>query len=402
MFVNGAEETSFSTATYPTQNFVGFMNAARPHWIGRYISNNSNNFDGYLSEINFIDGQALGPENFGETNSDGVWVPKKYTGTYGTNGFYLPFDDGTSATTLGYDRSGNGNNWTASGISTTAGATYDWMEDTPTNNYAVLNPLQKRWAVALETFSAGNLTVTSTSASSDYCFGSMAVESGKWYWEVTITNAGSASTTRAVGVDGGKLQSSVPTDVVFYIGDGTKSIAGSASAYGATYTTNDVIGVALDKDAGTVTFYKNNASQGAITLPTSVPLVAANAPGTSTGVHDFNFGQRPFAYTPPAGFKALCTKNRPAGGSVTTSGSFTGNANADGPFVWLNGNPETMTINGNAVTWGTHADKTAGGFKVRTSSTSYNASGTNTYSVTSTGKLFGDIIHEPNNAKGNP
>ena len=100
-----------------------------------------------------------------------------------------------------------------------------------------------------------------------------------------------------------------------------------------------------------------------------------------------NFGQRPFAYTAPSGFKALTTANLPEG-TITTSGTFTGNANANGPFVWLNGVPTAMTINGNAVTFATHADKLSNGFKMRTSSGSYNTSGSNTYSITTTGAKF--------------
>jgi hypothetical protein len=124
-----------------------------------------------------------------------------------------------------------------------------------------------------------------------------------------------------------------------------------------------------------------------------------------------NFGQAPlhasatyhasaggfFRYAPPTGFKALCTANLPDV-AITTSGTFTGNATADGPFVWLNGNPTAMTINGNAVTFGTHADKTAGGLKVRSSSASYNTAGSNSYSITTVGKKF----RLPNNAQGNP
>jgi hypothetical protein len=112
-----------------------------------------------------------------------------------------------------------------------------------------------------------------------------------------------------------------------------------------------------------------------------------------------NFGQRPFSYTPPTGFKALNTANL-ASTAVSTSGTFTGNASADGPFVWTNGNPATLTINGNAVTFGTHADKTAGGFKLRSSSSSYNASGSNTWTATA-GKRFVQV-KKPNNAQVNP
>jgi hypothetical protein len=119
----------------------------------------------------------------------------------------------------------------------------------------------------------------------------------------------------------------------------------------------------------------------------------------STQDADINFGQRAFSYTPPSGFKALSTANITST-AVSTSGSFTGNAAADGPFVWTNGNPATLTINGNAVTFGTHADKTAGGFKLRTSSASYNASGSNSWTATA-GKRFVQL-QKPNNAQVNP
>jgi hypothetical protein len=114
----------------------------------------------------------------------------------------------------------------------------------------------------------------------------------------------------------------------------------------------------------------------------------------------FNFGQRPFAYTPPTGFKALHTGNINAG-AVSVSGSFAGNAAADGPFIWCNGTPETLTINGNAVTFGTHADKLANGFKLRTSSASYNSSGTNTWTATVLSPQSKSAFKNQT-AKGNP
>jgi hypothetical protein len=108
-----------------------------------------------------------------------------------------------------------------------------------------------------------------------------------------------------------------------------------------------------------------------------------------------NFGQRPFAYTAPSGFLPLNTFNIPAG-TVTTSGTFTGNLSTDGPMVWLNGTPTAMTINGNAVTFGTHADKLANGFKVRSSSASYNASGSNTYVATTVAAVLKYENAQPN------
>jgi len=117
--------------------------------------------------------------------------------------------------------------------------------------------------------------------------------------------------------------------------------------------------------------------------------------GSDNETYNFNFGQQPFAHTPPTGFVALNTFNISAG-TITTSGSFTGNTAADGPFVYLNGVPTAMTINGNAVTFGTHADKLSNGFKVRSSSSSYNATGSNTYSITTTSDKFKFANAQPN------
>ena len=133
MYVNGSEVTAFGTSNNPTQNTDLAVNAAIGHYIGSIAG--SSYVDAYLTEINFIDGQALTPSSFGETDSiTGVWKPKKYAGTYGTNGFYLNFSDNSSntATTIGKDNSGNGNNWTPNNISVTSGVTYDSMLDVPT------------------------------------------------------------------------------------------------------------------------------------------------------------------------------------------------------------------------------------------------------------------------------
>ncbi len=134
IYINGVQVTSFASTSYPSLNYSAGVNSTVIHELGFTNGGSAPDyFDGYLAEVNFIDGQALTPSSFGETATEtGVWVPKKYTGTYGTNGFYLNFSDNTSATTLAYDKSGNANNWTANNISTTAGATYDSMTDVPT------------------------------------------------------------------------------------------------------------------------------------------------------------------------------------------------------------------------------------------------------------------------------
>jgi hypothetical protein len=163
---------------------------------------------------------------------------------------------------------------------------------------------------------------------------------------------------------------------------------------GTTWTTNDVIGIALDLDAGTLVFYKNGVSQGTAFTGLSGTWYPWVRVDTSGSVCVANFGQRPFAY-PVSGYKAWCTTNLPEG-TITTSGTFTGNASADGPFVYLNGVPTAMTINSNAVTFATHADKLSNGFKLRTSSGSYNTAGSNTYSITTTGAKFKFARAQPN------
>jgi len=149
MYANGVEITAFSSATYPSVNYDTAVNLAQEHNIGRNAGNAGNYFDGYMSDVHFIDGQALDPSRFGKQDADGVWQPISYTGTYGTNGFHLDFADNSTAAALGTDVSGNGNNWTPSGITTD-----DQVTDTPTVNYCTLNPLDNNG-----TLSDGNLKV---------------------------------------------------------------------------------------------------------------------------------------------------------------------------------------------------------------------------------------------------
>jgi hypothetical protein len=404
IFINGSQVTSFSTANYPALNTDYGINNNVEHDIGASIDTTSYYFDGYLTEINFIDGQALTPSSFGKYNEDtSVWQPIEYAGTYGTNGFYLNFSDNASTTTLGDDLSGNGNDWTTNNISVTAGATYDSMIDVPTpyddggngrGNYCVMNPLDK---AANCVVASGNLNFSTNDGNRQGIKGTFGVSTGKWYFEFTKNSAASASVGVASAATAFAADSNVGSSATSwgYLTTGDKLNNNSSSAYGATWTTNDVIGVAFDMDAGTITFYKNNSSQGQAFSGLSGTVFPMGYNGSATA-DNFNFGQRPFAYTPPTGFKALNTQNLPEG-SITTSGSFTGNAATDGPFIYLNGVPTSMTINGNAVTFGTHTDKLANGFKVRSSSSSYNAAGSNTYSIASTGAKFKFA-----NAQGNP
>jgi hypothetical protein len=176
LYVNGTQETSFSTSNYPTQNLDLYYQTATSvdAYIGEYDS--SQHYDGYFSDIYLVDGQQLAPTEFGETNDNGVWIPKRYEGTYGTNGFKLEFKNSGS---LGTDTSGNGNNLTATNLTAT-----DQTTDTPTNNFCTLNPLNITASVSL---SEGNTQHTNT-ANDQGSAATMGFANGKWYWEVKCIN----------------------------------------------------------------------------------------------------------------------------------------------------------------------------------------------------------------------
>ena len=353
IYVNGVEVTSFSTSTYFSQNTDTFVNNNCGQTIGRYSITASNYFNGYMTEVNLIDGQQLTPSSFGETNAQtGVWQPKAFAGTYGTNGFYLNFSDNsnTTAATLGKDYSGNGNNWTPNNFSVTAGAGNDSLVDSPTSygtdtgaggevrgNYATLNPLTG--ISGTRTFSNGNLDVSVTTANLNTFANMQIPTTGKWYWEFQVTTI---STAPMIGIASDNSTSLLPYSVV-YRSSGLKIVDDNQSAYGASFTTTDIIGIAVNVDSGSVTFYKNGTSQGAITYATSgglFPLVrSSGAPDAFT----LNFGQRAFAYTAPSGFKALCTQNLP----TPTIGATT--ATQAGKFfnpVLYTGNGGTQSVTG--------------------------------------------------------
>ncbi len=320
IYVNGVEVTVWTNTTTLAQNTDTWINYNQSHQIGVWTDDTGTALDGLMTELNFIDGQALTPSSFGETDVlTGVWKPKKYAGTYGTNGFYLPFTDlattsGSNAG-LGKDFSGNGNYFNTNNISVTTGSTYDSMTDVPTltsattANYCVLNPLNLPKG---GTLSNGNLLWTAPSAEGQ-AVGTMYVSSGKFYWEMVLNTAGAGC---AFGI------ASITTDInnvnltagsYVYYTNGNKYNGGSGSAYGATFTNGDIIGIALDLDAGTLVFYKNNTSQGTAFTSLSGTFTALiyDGTGASTPTFDANFGQRPFSYTPPTGFVALNTFNLP-------------------------------------------------------------------------------------------
>jgi hypothetical protein len=381
IYVNGQLVTALSTATYPSQNYDAFVNTTNLHVNGAALYSGVIEYlDGYMAEVNFIDGQALTPSSFGETDTiTGVWKPKRYTGTYGTNGFYLPFTDvattsGSNAG-LGKDFSGNGNYWTTNNISVTAGVTYDSMTDVPTltsatqANYCVLNPLAKN---ASATLLNGNLAQTTTN-NTDWraSLGTIGFSSGKYYWE--MTTAASNPATMFAGISGitipyetNNLQDASSTlnthGSLIFCDDGKYQLDGAArTTYSSALTANQVLGIAVDMDAKSLTFYKDGTSLGAISFSSSAMSSKVVCPFfisiNSASTYTFNFGQRPFSYTPPTGYVALNTYNLPdstivAGNKVMDATTYTATGttqvitNAGGfkpDLVWVKGRSMTSS-----------------------------------------------------------
>jgi hypothetical protein len=320
LYVNGSQVTAFSATTYPTQNLDMQINTANAHGVGGYSFNTAETFDGYMTEVNFIDGTQLTPSSFGETNAQtGVWGPKAYSGSYGANGFYLNFSDNsnTTAATLGKDYSGNGNNWTPNNFSVTAGAGNDSLVDSPTSygtdtgvggtvrgNYCTWNAILQTLGGTASTYTNGNLVASSSN--SNWVLGTIRINDAKYYFELVPDSAASGL---YLGIN-----STTDVRIAAYSG-GIEASPGGGSNQGslASWSNGDIIGVAVDGPNKTVQFYRNGSTYGTlVTYTTALDLWAfARNGGAGSSQVTANFGQRPFAYTAPSGFKALCTQNLP-------------------------------------------------------------------------------------------
>jgi len=329
LWVNGVQETSFATATYPSQNLD--LDTTTEQKVG--LQHGTQYFNGYISHAAYVDGSVVAPTTFGETDStSGIWKFKTPTGvTWGTNGFHLKFENSGA---LGTDSSGNSNNFTVNGNLKQA-------LDTPSNVYATLNALQR---IDDYNFSNGNNTFTNTSTGAHRCVHStLSASSGKWYAEVKVVEVG--GTYPQIGV----INPDVITFTDYlggsnkgygYLSDGRKQINTSATSYGNTYTTGDIIGIAMDLDNHKLYFSKNGTFQnsgvptsgstgtGAIDLATGVfySFGQSSYKDSSNPVYSWNFGNgffgttaitsagsngngSLFEYDVPSGYYALNTKN---------------------------------------------------------------------------------------------
>ena len=331
LFINGVQQTVTNSTIFNGtsfgQNGASFGAVSTPLYL-----------NGYLSNARYVVGSAVYTTGF---------TPPSANLTAVTNTQWLTLqnstiiDNSTAARTItnngslsvslqypfqytlasvGSDYSGNSNNWTLNNINyTILGTTYDSMIDSPTvgplaSNYATWNPI---FPFGNQTLTNGNLSVaTGTTGGS---IATISVSSGKWYWEVSPTTI-AAGTPRVAGlVQAITAPTSLTSKSIYLQNDGKYSINGAAAVtYGAAITTSDIVGVALDVDAQTVTFYKNGSAMGSAISISSVytagnlvvPAIVQS--GAANNAQDINFGQRPFSYTPPTGFNALNTYNLPA------------------------------------------------------------------------------------------
>ncbi len=349
VYVNGSQVDITFSSTPSLNSTACIWNLAQRNDISSEAGS-SNFFDGYLSEVHNIDGQALSPTDFGEFDEDsGIWKPIQYTGTYGTNGFYLDFENSGS---LGADQSGNGNNFTPTNLAST-----DQTTDTPTNNFATLSSIDKH--TTSPTLAEGNLDFTGVGGTAfTPARSTMAVSSGKWYMEYKFKTAGGGvgiMTTQSPINDHLRDDSDVRSLYRgwngYYYGRNNSGAIDDVGDNSQTFSADDIGMIALDLDNGYVYFGKNGTwLYGQDGTTTGVPTSGSSGTGSAnhptqllTNQHDgvwgfmaydistatsgnviANFGNIPstisspnsdangygkFYYAPPSGYLALCTQN---------------------------------------------------------------------------------------------
>ena len=347
IYINGQRVTDFATETYPSQNAEGHVGkSADVHYIGSRAGNVNTRLDGYMAELVYIDGTALDPSSFGEYNSSNIWVPKDVSGlTFGTNGFHIK---GENSADLGNDSSGNNNDYTTSGL-----AAHDQVFDTPTNNFCILNPVDKPayGSYAVRNVTGTNLQVTENGDGvvQSYGMGTMVVSSGKWYYEIytntypggnalafgwiDLENAETATDSGNSWKTPGMNQRHTTSAYSFWTWGLNNLTSTGLTPFGQGVT----IGVTTDFDNNTFTLTKDGSAYGSVDFDTTSPtytfsgvehkpILFFGADGASLAT--LNFGQDStfngavtaggnadenghgnFKYAVPSGALALCTRN---------------------------------------------------------------------------------------------
>ena len=352
LYINGQRVTDFSTATYPSSGVEPVWNNSTSvtHYVGSRAGNTNTRFDGYMAEMVHIDGQALDPSSFGETNSSGIWVPKDVSGlTFGTNGFHI---DGRDSADLGDDESGQGNDFTTSGL-----AAHDQMLDSPSNNFCTINSVytdnSSQVTFDAGTLSNGNLVyVGSNNTYSVKGFTFDLPKSGKWYFEYMIGGNSDGFGFVKQGEQGTINASNGPGQLsvaqgggIQYTGwrnNGNFTVNFADTNTGSPFTAGFIHQVAIDVDNGKFFYGVKNTYYAADTGSDGNPSAGTNETstfafsttdvvllaGNYTGTQYWNFGQDGtfagqqtaqgnsdangvgnFYYAPPTGYLALCTKN---------------------------------------------------------------------------------------------
>ena len=339
LYVNGVQETSFSTASYPAQDYVfsiGTTSDTMKVGTGT-MAGATNYWNGNMAHLHYTDGQVYAASNFGSTDAtSGIWVPNSAPSvTYGNNGLFLKFASGA----LGTDSSGNANTMAATGTLTAT-------KDNAMNNFCTLNPLDNY--LQSMTYSQGNNTIVTDYASP--ATATVGVATGKWYWECkAVASSGGDFYTgvRSTQVTDANAENGYrANDWSYYGPTGNYLNNNTDTSYGNSYTVGDIIGVALDITNSKLYFSKGGVWQnsgvptsggtgtGAISITAvgSTPLgfYTPAAGGWSSSVDytwSFNFGngyfgttavsssesddagEGSFEYDVPAGYYAICTNN---------------------------------------------------------------------------------------------
>jgi hypothetical protein len=331
IYINGTQVTDFATETQPSQDTViRYGISGEELVVGAKFGGGGSYgtfYSGYLAEVVFIDGQQLDPTSFGEFDSDSptIWKPIDVSGlTFGNNGFYLDFEDSSN---LGNDANG-GTDLTESNLTSLNQST-----DTCTNNFATWNPL-KSWnrsgTIQIPSFDNGNLRAIFDDANyNEHAWSTIGVNTGKWFCEMKAEDITATQNTRIGIADIEYTGTANPGDqssTIYYMANGQKRVGGSSSSYGASYSNGDIIGIALDCDNDTVTFYKNGVSQGSISTTANTLYAFISEDYQSSGNKEIqaNFGNPAFSissgnsdgngygnfeYAVPSGYYALNTKN---------------------------------------------------------------------------------------------
>ena len=329
LYVNNIEQARTEQGGYPAQNTdLAFTKSGNHAWFG------SDPFSGlgygYLAEAYLIDGQALTPSSFGETDTaSGIWIPKAYTGTYGTNGFFLKFLNSAS---LGTDSSGNGNTFTVNNLTSV-----DQSTDTPTNNFATMNPLD--FAGASPTLTNGNLTVASSSNDRPIR-ATMGFSKGKWYAEYRFEASDNDNHIGCYSLENSLTANYIGSNLYSWglvTSTGNKRNNAVSTSYGSAIGyANSIVMIAIDKDNGKIWWGKDgtwfnsgNPANGTNEAFSNInTVVGANGFVTFSDVTyrngSWNFGNPAFTissgntdgagfgnfeYAVPSGYYALCTKN---------------------------------------------------------------------------------------------